>query len=171
LFNTALREAQAIDVVDHLEEGWSIRATSRRTQVAKETVARLLTVSGRHAQRFHDHQVHDLRPRALACDDQGSFVKKKQQNGADDAREEAGAVWDHTAVTADRQLLVALVRSTRTQEQTHKRVGDTQSRLQAGHLPLLSVRGMPETQPPCATPVVVATPLPPRGGRDARVTQ
>ncbi len=65
LFNTKLSESKAIDIIDHLDEGCSVRSTSRLTRVAKETVARLLKVSGRHAQRFHDQEVHNLRPRAL----------------------------------------------------------------------------------------------------------
>ena len=32
LFNTKLSEAKAIDVIDHLDEGCSIRATSRLTE-------------------------------------------------------------------------------------------------------------------------------------------
>ena len=64
-FNTKLSEAKAIDVIDHLDEGNRIRATSRLTQVAKESVARLLKVSGRHAQRFHS--VFGLQRRISVC--------------------------------------------------------------------------------------------------------
>ena len=79
LFNTKLSEAKAIDVVDHLDEGCSLRATSRLSKVAKESVARLLKVSGRHAQRFHDQEVRDLTPRVLELDEQWSFVKKNRK--------------------------------------------------------------------------------------------
>ncbi len=79
LFNIKLREAKAIDVMDHLDEGWSIRGTSRLTKVAKETVARMRKVSGRHAQRLHAHEGHDLTPRALECGEQWSFVKKNRK--------------------------------------------------------------------------------------------
>jgi len=79
LFNTKLSEAKAIDVIDHLDEGCSVRSTSRLTKVAKETVARLLKVSGRQALRFHDQEVHDLTPRALEFDEQWSFVKKNRK--------------------------------------------------------------------------------------------
>jgi transposase-like protein len=79
LFNTKLSEAKAIDVIDHLDEGCSVRSTSRLTKVAKATVARLLKVSGRHAQRFHDQEVCDLTPRALEFDEQWSFVKKNRK--------------------------------------------------------------------------------------------
>jgi transposase-like protein len=82
LCNTKLPEARAEDVINHLGEGCSVRATARLVQVAKETVARLLRVAGRHATRFHDQHVHDLTPRALAFDEQGSFVKKSRSAAA-----------------------------------------------------------------------------------------
>ena len=49
LFNTKLPEAKAEDIISHLDEGCSVRATARLVKVAKETVARLLRVAGRHA--------------------------------------------------------------------------------------------------------------------------
>jgi transposase-like protein len=76
LFNTKLPESKAEEVIHHLDEGCSVRATARLTKVAKETVARLLRSAGRHAERFHEQQVHDLTPRALEFDEQWSFVKK-----------------------------------------------------------------------------------------------
>lgn len=76
LFNTEVSEAKAEDIIDHLDEGCSVRSTSRLTKVAKETVARLLKTRGRHAQRFHDQQVHDLTPRALQFDEQWRFCNK-----------------------------------------------------------------------------------------------
>ncbi len=79
LFNTKLREATASDVSDHLDEGWSLRATSRLTTVAKASGARLRKARGRHAQRVHNHEVRDLTPRALECDGQWSFVKKNRK--------------------------------------------------------------------------------------------
>jgi hypothetical protein len=33
-------------------------------------------MAGRHAERFHDHRVRDVTPRALELDEQWSFVKK-----------------------------------------------------------------------------------------------
>lgn len=78
LFNTKVSEAKASDIIDHLDEGCSVRSTARLTKSAKETVARLLKVSGRHAQRFHDQQVQDLRPQAVQVDEQWSFCKKNR---------------------------------------------------------------------------------------------
>jgi transposase-like protein len=78
LCNTKLPEAKAAAVISHLGEGCSVRATARLVTVAKETVARLLRVAGRHAERFHDQPVHGLTPKALECDEQWSFVKKSR---------------------------------------------------------------------------------------------
>lgn len=78
LFNTKLPETKAEDVINHLGEGCSVRATARLAKVCKETVARLLRMSGRHAERFHAAHVRDLRPRAVEFDEQWSFVKKSK---------------------------------------------------------------------------------------------
>src|SRR5262252_4456351 len=78
LFNTKLPETKAEDVINHLGEGCSVRATARLVKVCQETVARLLRVSGRHAERFHDQHVRDLRPMALEFDEQWRFVKKSK---------------------------------------------------------------------------------------------
>ena len=78
LFNTKVSEAKATEIIDHLDEGCRVRSTARLTKAAKETVARLLKVSGRHAQRFHDQQVYGLTPRALQFDEQWSFCKKNR---------------------------------------------------------------------------------------------
>jgi hypothetical protein len=60
--------------------------------VAKETVARLLRSAGRHAERFHEHEVHDLTPRALEFDEQWSFVKKTETLYGPGARGGGGSV-------------------------------------------------------------------------------
>lgn len=69
-----------MSVVEHLGEGCGIRPTARLVKVCKETVARLLKTSGRHAQRFHDQRLRQLKPQALELDEQWSFVKRS--NGA-----------------------------------------------------------------------------------------
>jgi transposase-like protein len=77
-FNTKIAEAQAADVITHLGEGCGVRATARLVHVSKDTVARLLRMAGRHAERFHDQRVRDVTPRALEFDEQWSFVKKSR---------------------------------------------------------------------------------------------
>jgi IS1 family transposase/transposase-like protein len=147
LFNTKVSEAKAESIIDHLDEGCSVRATSRLTQAAKVTVARLLKTSGRHAQRFHDQEVQDLRPRAIQFDEQWSFVKKKQKHCNADEAGQAGDFWDHTAMAPDSKLIVSLVVGKRTQQQTQELLSDTPSRLRKGHLPALFSDGYEGYEP------------------------
>ena len=77
LFNTKIAEEKAADVINHLDEGCGVRATARLVKVSKDTVARLLRLAGRHAERFHDRHVRDLTPRALEFDEQWSFVVRR----------------------------------------------------------------------------------------------
>lgn len=78
LFNTKMPEAKAVEVIAHLTDGCGVRSTARLTKVCKATVARLLRVSGRHAECVHDQQVQDLTPKALEFDEQWSYVKKSK---------------------------------------------------------------------------------------------
>jgi hypothetical protein len=50
LFNTKLPELPAEEVINHLGKGYSVRAMARLVHVAKETVAHLVRVTGRHAE-------------------------------------------------------------------------------------------------------------------------
>ena len=136
LFNTKLPEAKAEDVIDHLDEGCSVRATARLMKVAKETVARLLRVAGRHAQRFHDQQVYGLTPGPWNSTNNGVLSKKTEAlPGPRDG--EGWRMWDPTAVTADSKLVVTLVVGKRTKDQTNALVKDARSRLSPGHLPAI----------------------------------
>lgn len=63
--------------------------------------------------------------------------EKKQKRCQAHETDEAGDMWDHTAVAADSKLVVSLVVGKRTQEQTHLLVQDTKRRLRPGHLPAL----------------------------------
>jgi transposase-like protein len=78
LFNTKVSESTAVDVIEHLGEGCSVRSTARLTKVCKDTVARLWRMSGRHAERVHDQHVQGLTPRALELDEQWGSVKKSK---------------------------------------------------------------------------------------------
>ena len=78
LFNTKVSEAKAVEVIAHLTDGCGVRSTARLTKVCRETVARLLRVSGRQAERVHHQQVRDLTPRALEFDEQWGYVKKSK---------------------------------------------------------------------------------------------
>lgn len=77
LFNTKIPEAKAMSVIEHLDEGCTLTGTARLVKVAKDTVSRLLKVTGRHAKKFHDPEVQGITPQALEFDEQWSYVGKK----------------------------------------------------------------------------------------------
>jgi IS1 family transposase len=66
-----------------------------------------------------------------------STLQKKQKNCGEHEQDEAGDLWDHTAVAADSKLVVALVVGKRTKAQTLVLVHDTKNRLRRGHLPAI----------------------------------
>jgi hypothetical protein len=74
-------------------------------------------------------------------------VKKKQKHYSPEETPQAGDVWDHTAMAPDSKLIVSLVVSKRTQEQTQDVVSDTQSHLRKGHLPVLFSDGYEGYEP------------------------
>lgn len=76
LFNSKIPEEKAVSVVEHLGEGCTVTGTARLVKVAKDTVARLLKVAGRQAQKFHDQQVQGIAPQALEFDEQWSYVAR-----------------------------------------------------------------------------------------------
>jgi transposase-like protein len=78
LCNTKVTEAKAEAIIAHLGEGCGGRATARVSTVAKDTVARLLRMTGRHAARRHDQRVRNVTPRAVAFDEHWSVVKKSR---------------------------------------------------------------------------------------------
>jgi hypothetical protein len=63
--------------------------------------------------------------------------QKKQKRCAAHAYEEAGDLWDHTAIAADSKLVVSLVVGKRTPEQTRAVVHDAKRRLRPGHVPAI----------------------------------
>ena len=54
LWNTKIREAQAVTMSEHLAEGCSLKGTARLVCVAPSTVRRLNQRLGEHGQAFHE---------------------------------------------------------------------------------------------------------------------
>ena len=136
-FNTKVTEEQAASVVDHLGEGCGVRATARLVHVSKDTVARLLRMAGRHAERVHDRRVRDVTPRALAFDEQWSFVKKSRSG---DGGRSAPRLGTCGTIRRSRPIANWWCRSSSAngpKQQTRALVHDAKRRLRPGHLPAI----------------------------------
>src|SRR5437763_1572303 len=75
--NVLKREKQ-LQVLHMLVEGSSLRSIERVTGVQKKTVAKLLVKFGNACREFLDQQMRGLELYHLECDEQWTFVLKKQ---------------------------------------------------------------------------------------------
>src|SRR5438105_3359851 len=102
-----LSTARRVQVVKSLCEGCSIRATSRMTGVAINTVVKLLLDLGAACLDYQDATMRDLPCRRLQCDEVWSFVYAKAKNVPAQHEGEFGYgdVWTWTAIDAETKLI------------------------------------------------------------------
>jgi len=63
---------------ENVEEGNSLRATSRKAGVSINTITKLLVDVGAAAAQYHDENIRNVRVRRLQCDEMWSFVGAKK---------------------------------------------------------------------------------------------
>ena len=132
LFNSKLREAQAVSIIEHLDSGCGLNATAHLVGVARQTVSRLLRCSGRLSGQLHDQLVRNLKPRALQFDEKWSYRGKKQAHLAPgDDPGQVGDHWDTNCLDPQTKLLVTLVPGPRTAQTIERAVQDAAQRLAA----------------------------------------
>jgi len=99
----SLKRAQ---IVSCLVEGNSIRATSRMTGIAKNTIVKLLCDLGRACSEYQDRAFVNLKCKRLQADEIWSFVGAKEKNCTIEMKKKgAGDVWTWTAICADTKLI------------------------------------------------------------------
>src|SRR5438876_2480202 len=99
---------ERIRVVAALVEGNSIRATSRMTGVARNTVTKLLVDLGQVCMKYHDKHVRNVRVRRLQCDEIWAYVGAKAKNVSAKKKEIGwGDVWTWVGIDADTKLVVS----------------------------------------------------------------
>jgi IS1 family transposase len=96
-------------VVAALVEGNSIRATVRMTDVAKNTIVKLLVELGEACAAYHDKHVRNVKAKRVQCDEIWSFCYANQKNAPGDKQDEFGYgdVWTWTALDAESKLIVS----------------------------------------------------------------
>ncbi len=91
-----------------LVEGNSIRATSRLTDVAINSVMKLLIDAGTACSEYQDKVFRNLSCKRVQCDEIWSFVGCKEKNVPADKRKQGrGDVWTWTAIDAETKLVPA----------------------------------------------------------------
>jgi IS1 family transposase len=103
-----LTQEERVRVVGALVEGNSIRATSRMTGVARNTVTKLLVDLGQACMNYHDKNVRNLRVQRLQCDEIWAYVGAKARNVSAAKKEIGwGDVWTWVGIDAQTKLVVS----------------------------------------------------------------
>jgi IS1 family transposase len=93
-------------IVAALVEGNSMRAVSRITGVARNTINTLLVDLGMACSAYQDKALRSLKCKRVQCDEIWSFVGAKEKNTtAEKKREGWGDVWTWVAMDADTKLV------------------------------------------------------------------
>lgn len=103
-----LSQDERVRVIAALVEGNSIRATSRMTGVARNTVTKLLVDIGESCMKFHDEHVRNVRVKRLQCDEIWAYVGAKAKNVSPAKKDIGwGDVWTWVGIDADTKLVVS----------------------------------------------------------------
>ena len=87
-------------------EGNSLRATSRLTDTAINTVVNLMIEAGKACTMYQDKAMRNLKCRRLQCDEIWGFVGCKEKNVPEAQKNQGrGSVWTWTALDAETKLV------------------------------------------------------------------
>lgn len=122
--------AKRAQVLMCLVEGNSIRATSRLTGVAINTVVKLLADAGRACSIYQDKAFRQLTCKRIQCDEVWSFVGSKEKNTTDETKAKGwGDCWTWTALDAETKLIPCWYVGTRDAGAAYHFMNDLASRL------------------------------------------
>jgi IS1 family transposase len=118
-------------IIGLLCEGMSLRATSRLTGVARNTLNRLLLDLGEACAEYQDGALQNLDSTRIECDEIWAFCHAKDKNLPEDLRGEPGygSVWTWTAIDADSKLICSWLVGERTLPDAYRFAVDLRSRL------------------------------------------
>jgi IS1 family transposase len=126
----SLTNDERVRVVAALVEGNSIRATSRMTGVARNTITKLLIDLGKACMAYHDHYVRNVRVRRLQCDEIWAYIGAKAKNVSAEKKEIGwGDVWTWVGIDADTKLIVSYLVGGRGADWAHDFMKDAASRI------------------------------------------
>ncbi len=118
-------------VVRCLVDGCSIRATTRITGVAKNTIQKLTRDLGAALLEYHDNVVRNVPSQRVQCDEIWCFCYAKDKNLPDEMRGQpgVGSVWTWTGLDADTKLMISWQIGARDAANAQAFIGDIQERL------------------------------------------
>ena len=126
-----LNKKQCAQVVAALVAGNSIRATTRMTGVAKNTVTKLLVALGTACSKYQDEAFRNLPCSRIQCDEIWSFCYANEKNFPEELKGKLGFgdVWTWTALCAATKLVPSWMVGERSGAFAAKFMDDLASRL------------------------------------------
>ena len=120
-----------ISVIHHLVEGTSIRSITRVTGIHKRTITKLLVRFGGACKEFLDRQMRGLELHHLECDEQWTFVAKKQGKLRDEERDypKIGDQYLWIALDMETKLIPAFVVGKRSADNARRFMVDLADRI------------------------------------------
>lgn len=118
-------------VVRCLVDGVSIRATTRITGVAKNTIQGLTRELGEAVLQYQDNVLRNLRCKRVECDEIWCFCYAKDKNLPDHMKGQpgVGSIWTWTALCADTKLMISWQLGARDAANAHAFMSDVAERL------------------------------------------
>ncbi len=128
--NTLTRKQQCA-VIRCLVDGCSVRATTRITGVAKNTIQKLTRELGEAVLQYHDNVVRNVKSQRVQCDEVWCFCYAKDKNLPEAMRGQpgVGSMWTWTAIDADSKLMISWKLGARDGATAHTFMRDVQERL------------------------------------------
>ena len=126
-----LDNTKRAQVIAALVEGCSIRATARMTDVARNTVNKLLVELGAACSEYLSKSLVNLKCQRIQCDEIWAFCYAKQKNVTPEMAEKriCGDVWTWVAMDADTKLVCSWMVGQRDPETARLFMDDLASRL------------------------------------------
>lgn len=94
-------------ILSALVEGNSLRAVSRMTGVARNTISDLALMAGAECAKYQDKHLRNLQCKRVQCDEIWQYIYCKDANVPDSMKDQfgVGSVWTWTALDADTKLI------------------------------------------------------------------
>jgi len=115
-----LAEQKAMNVLQHLVEGCSVRTTSRITGVHPRTILNLLSLAGERCEKLMNERIHGLRVKDVQCDELWGYVGMKEKTKAKKVRDEitVGDAYTFVGIERHSKLVLAWHLGRRTERDT-----------------------------------------------------
>ena len=119
-------------IIACLAEGNSMRATSRLTGAAINTVVKLLCDAGHACSDYQDKVFRNLKCQRIQCDEIWSFVYAKDKNVPEEmqGKNGVGSVWTWTALCPDTKLIPCWFVGDRSASSAYHFIHDLKERLE-----------------------------------------